>query len=176
MIRIEQLSPEKACNEAQAIVSVYRDVWVETFQNADLGITRADLVNEFSELDDITARWQRRILNDPDRAVWVARGSDSIEIIGFCIARKGRDENELEFIFVRSEFQHAGIGKQLLVEAFDWLGGGKVILIDAAASNGEAIKKYQRMGFVLLAEVQESKVLKNGKHMPWVRLRRPAEF
>lgn len=167
----EALSPEQAGEHAQDIVSVYRDCWLttDTYVNHDLNISKADLESNFEHFDEMVKDWQEKILTDHNRKVWVVK-SRAGEIVGFCIAKHGDSENELEYIYLLPQVQGKGKGKELMLHALEWLGEDKPIALYGAAYNTNAQEFYSRFGFTLSDEEIKPKILPNGTALPSMKM------
>lgn len=93
------------------------------------------------------AKQKRRIArySDPKFHIWVAESGG--KVVGFCSAVKEREVNRIMAIYVLPNYQSRGIGKSLMIKAFDWLGDSKDISVNVVRYNDNAIRFYERMGF-----------------------------
>ena len=156
---------------AAPIASLYEKTWLATYPNEELGITEADLASNFSDAEAAHERW-RAVLEDPAHRTWIVPNADQ-SIAGFCVARHGEDENELEYLYVSPDAQGRGVGSALIQEALAWLGTDKPVVLYGAAYNANAIAFYERFGFQLSHEVVPPKRLENGKELPSMKMVRP---
>ncbi len=166
---IEQINNAQAVSLASEIVKVYRDSWLATYPNEEIGITEADIQTRFSDMDDLTKEWQDKILGSENRSTWVVKNRET-KITGFCVARKGDDQNELEYIYLQPSLQGKGLGHQLITRALSWMGSSKPIFLVGASYNSNAIRFYERYGFRLSQESIQPKVLPNGKKIPTMKM------
>jgi [ribosomal protein S18]-alanine N-acetyltransferase len=89
------------------------------------------------------------------RRGWVAE-EDSGSAIGFvvtaalCIPDIAA-ECELEFVFVSPEARQQGVGRRLVQMVFAWARdlGAEEIRLEVRASNGRALRLYERCGFIV---------------------------
>lgn len=172
LFSIVKLTPEQAVSEAEKIVTIYRDVWLATYPNPQLGITREDLASRFQNLPRMIDDWKSTILNDNNRAVWVAKYSG--QVVGFCVAKKEVNNNELEYIYILPEYQGMKLGQRLMNVALEWLGNEKTTVLYGAVYNDHAILFYKKYGFVLSTEHIPPKALPNGKSLPSMKMTKTA--
>ena len=88
------------------------------------------------------------------------------QVIGFCITRIYKNEDttgEIDSLFVEEEYRKAGVGKQLLERAIQWLEERDIkkkrILV--VAGNESLIEYYKQFGFQPLHIVLQRKEEKN---------------
>lgn len=167
--KIQKLTSKQAVNMAEAIVSVYRDCWINTYPNEQLGITVQDIEQRFINFPSVVGEWKRDILSQNNRAIWIVKKAAG-NIGGFCVAKKSTDHNELECIYLLTDCQGKGLGKKLLTMAFDWMGQSKPIVLYGAAYNYKAIAFYQKHGFKLAPPDIPPKVMPSGKSMPPMKM------
>jgi len=145
MITIQKPNKE----DVKDIQQVFYKTWLATYPNSDIGITVEDIEerfkNRFSEkaiqkrLDDISNK-------NSDKLFLVAK--DNNEVVGVCRVIKEDKLNKLEAIYVLPEFQGQGIGKMFWIEALKFWNNDKIIIVQVASYNSNAIRFYERLGFV----------------------------
>lgn len=86
----------------------------------------------------------RSYLDDPSWQVWVAESSD--KVVGFTITHTEVDALVLKGLFVASEHQGHGIGKQLFLASYAAADGARLVL-EVLEGNARAIGMYERAGF-----------------------------
>lgn len=165
---IKKLSSKEAIKNAETIVSIYRDCWLDTYPNESLGITKTDIEEKFKDLNLLTEKWKKKRLIGEDRMVWVA--SDKKIMVGFCVARRGKNENELVYLYIFPQYQGKHIGSKLMGLAMDWMGVEKPIILYGALYNSRAIHFYEKFGFNLTQKPVPPKTLPNGKSIPSMRM------
>lgn len=145
MITIQKPNKE----DVKDIQQVFYKTWLATYPNSDIGITVEDIEerfkNRFSEkaiqkrLDDISNK-------NSDKLFLVAKNNN--EVVGVCRVIKEDKLNKLEAIYVLPEFQGQGIGKMFWIEALKFWNNDKIIIVQVASYNSNAIRFYERLGFV----------------------------
>lgn len=166
---VVQLDNLQAMALASEIVSVYRDSWLETYPNKELGITENDLLSRFSDMLCVIEEWRSNILASKERLTWVVKNQQG-KILGFCIARKGDEYQELEYLYIMRVIQGKGFGHQLITKAIEWMQNSKPVFLVGAAYNHKAIQFYKKYGFELSPEHIPPKKLPNGKELPSMKM------
>jgi ribosomal protein S18 acetylase RimI-like enzyme len=144
-ITIRQSTPA----DVFAIRKVQRITWMDTYPNKEAGILKRDIKSKFA--NDSTpqgkaeiARKKKRYQN-PSSQIWVAETENNI--IGFAAAIKEKTNNRIGAVYVLPQFQHQGIGHQLITKALAWLGKAKPIYVNSASYNQKALNFYRKYGF-----------------------------
>lgn len=170
-IAIEPASP----SDASEIVRIQAETWLATYPNEEHGVTRADI--EAKKLNDPSRieRWKTRIEDETGMTrIWVARKDK--RVIGYCLAKKGDEENYIDALYVLPEEQTKGVGQQLMSEALSWLDASKPIGLGVAAYNAKAIAFYEKLGFQKSEEAPEPvPPLPSGKRLPIIKMVRRTE-
>lgn len=167
-IKIKHIPSSQAKQLAPEIVKVYSDCWICTYPDTTLGITADDIKEKFIHIEDIEKEWKEHILGTKNRNLWVLFHDN--EVVGFCIAQRESGYNELEYIYILSDYQGKGFGKQLMKKALDWLGTKKEIILFGAAYNIKAKEFYQKFGFIVSSEHIPPKKLPGGKNLPSMKM------
>jgi ribosomal protein S18 acetylase RimI-like enzyme len=165
----------------QATINDYREIremtritWMDTYPNVEAGITREDVESEFltDDTKEGRKRQEARLLRyvDPTWVHYVAKNDN--KIVGFFIGRKEADFNRLIAIYVLPEYQHQGIGIQLIEKGLEWLGNEKDIYVNVASYNKKAQAFYEKYGFKFTGrEVSDAhRPLPTGKVIPEVEM------
>ncbi len=97
--------------------------------------------SEFARMLAVIAEEPRR------RGAWVA-GREGVQ--GFAIAAHAEGAAELEAVVTAPAFRRMGVGSALLEAVAEWGReiGAERLLLEARASNHEALRLYRRHGFV----------------------------
>ncbi len=98
--------------------------------------------SEFSRMLEVIAR-------EPDRrGAWVGLVLDA-GVQGFAIAVQTAGTAELEAVVTAPEHRRKGIGTALLAAVVAWSRslGAERLLLEARASNGNALRLYEKLGF-----------------------------
>jgi ribosomal protein S18 acetylase RimI-like enzyme len=164
-IKILTAEPE----EAEYIIRVYYETWLDTYPNEELGITREDI--EISYKDAFKPEEVKKLkvkIGNGDESVkrLVAKIGD--KIVGVATAAKGKDNNELRTIYVLPQYQGQGVGKKLWEEAKKFFDPSKDIIVQVVAYNKDTIEFYKKIGFVDTGIRREDDILitKSGARMP----------
>jgi len=132
--------------DAAAIRRVQHDTWITTYPNEEFGITLDTITQRVSE--NFSAESiinMEEIIADPQKRTWVAKNDDTS--IAYCVAAKYEDNNQLEALYVLSEFQGKNIGGLLMEKMLEWLGNQKPVVAEVASYNLTAIRFYEKYNF-----------------------------
>jgi ribosomal protein S18 acetylase RimI-like enzyme len=146
------IRPARA-DDAEAIARVRVDSWRETYRGM---IPQAYL--DAMKLEESRALWEK-VLTAGSKAVSVLVAESGAQIVGFGSGNmlaelKHGFDAELSAVYVRREFQRAGIGRRLVVETALSLrarGAGSLI-VWVIAGNKSARTFYERLGADLVVE------------------------
>jgi ribosomal protein S18 acetylase RimI-like enzyme len=145
---IELAAPE----DAELICRIRDEAWIETYPNAELGITAENVrMNAQGRNGEFVPRriaWFKKKIAEPgdDWVAYVGKIDDVVR--GFIVAT--RDDNGRPFIlmvYVQPGFQGQGLGGKLMQAALHWLGAGTDIYLEVVSYNQDAIRFYERFGF-----------------------------
>lgn len=148
-------------SDMSEIRRVQKEVWLETYPNAEHGVTRSDIEERFSTDDtpqgqEVMKERMHRFFQ-PNAKTWVVK--DGEVIIGYCLAIKGTTENRIQALYVLPSYQKRGLGKQLMETALTWLGSDKRVVLNVVSYNEAAIEFYSHMGFVKSNNSQADEVI-----------------
>ena len=141
--------------DAEAIARVRVDSWRETYRGM---IPQAYL--DAMKLEQSRALWEK-VLTAGSTAVSVFVAECGAEIVGFGSGNmlaepKHGFDAELSAVYVRREFQHAGIGRRLVAETAVALSqrdrGASGLIVWVIAGNKRARAFFERMGAELVIE------------------------
>lgn len=148
-IKILQAKPE----DAEQVYKVWRETWLDTYPNADAGITEEDVrimvEGKNGELEnEKIKKWRDRIQKfnsgDTDR-VFVAKKSDVI--VGIVAPQIINGQKRVGVLYVLPSEQGQGVGGKLLKKAIEWHGREKDIYLHVAKYNQATIDFYEKNGF-----------------------------
>jgi ribosomal protein S18 acetylase RimI-like enzyme len=132
--------------DAEGIQEVQYKTWLATYPNEELGITIEDIEDRFK--DRLLGKLKKRreeILHPISGVMFVAKENN--KVVGFCKTGEIENKNELQAIYVLTEYQGRGIGKMLWDEAKNYLDINRDTVVHVATYNENAIYFYQRLGF-----------------------------
>lgn len=146
---IELATPD----DAEVICDIRDEAWLDTYPNEEIGITVEDVrINAKGQKGEFVPRrvaWLKKKISAPDNN-WVTYvGKDEDAIRGFVIASiDGKGRKFVNSLYVKPDFQGKGLGKQLMQQALNWLGNEDDIYLEVTSYNEDAIRFYERFGFV----------------------------
>lgn len=147
------------------IAAVRKEGWLLTYPNTELNITEADILTEDFDSEERIQGW-KKVFSNSNFHHLVAK--ENGKVIGFILGKKGEGQNEIRGLYVLNSHQKKGIGRLLLDKLVEWFGSEKDISLKVATYNNNAIKFYERYGFVLGDKViaTPDDLLENGKEIP----------
>lgn len=135
--------------DAEGIQNVFYSTWMETYPNETAGITREDIEVFFK--DSMTDSGIQKRVEDiekiPNNCLFLV-AKDSGRVVGICRVYVRDVVNQLQAIYVLSEYQGKGIGSALFTEALKFFDKEKDIIVQVADYNTNAIAFYTKLGFV----------------------------
>lgn len=167
MIQIQKATT----HDASGILWVHQTTWLNTYPNRYEGVTREDIEQKIATFTK--ERWEKRLVSDSSRHVLVAKNNSAV--VGFAVGVK-TEYNIIGALYVLSEFQHQGIGSELIKEQLKWLGEGKDCQTHVVTYNKPAIAFYEKHGFAYLRTEREDEWLRftSGNIMKGVVMNRHA--
>lgn len=157
--------------DAEQIFEVQRDTWMATYANEELGITAEDIAERFNRgRDQRLDSWKTKLENGHKaNNIWVAAINN--EIIGFCTAHRGIEENQIGALYVLPKYQTQGIGGKLLKEALLWLENDRPVALGVVKYNAPAINFYRKHGFVDGPDIPQKECVQiRGKIIPEMKM------
>lgn len=154
-------------NDAYEITNVRRKTWLTTYPNELEGITKEDIEGAINRrtVEEKTNQRAGRIQNDKSYHTWVAK--DNGVVVGFAEAQKKEDRNWICAFYILPDYQHMGIGSELMSKILMWLGDDKEIYFEVVKYNTNAINFYKKFGFVENGIVHTDVAkLPSGKELP----------
>lgn len=137
--------------DAEAICNIRDRAWIQTYPNAELGITPEDITRNAQGLNgEFVPRRIAHLKNKlaiaerPDGSTFVAKVGG--KIVGFVDPSIEEGKRRIGALYVDPEFQNMGIGSELIQKALDWHGNNDIYL-EVVAYNQNAIKFYKHLGF-----------------------------
>ncbi len=164
-IRITTPLPE----DAKGITTVLYKTWLNTYPNEKLGITIEDIEESYKDVfseEQIEERAERlKHIPDNQKRV-VAKDSDSV--VGVATMVKNDANNQLRTMYVLPEYQGKGIGTSLWNEVKNFIDPLKETIVHVADYNENAIKFYEKLGFVDTGKrwKDEKGKMKSGAYIP----------
>jgi len=144
-IQITTPQPE----DARGITTLLYKTWLATYPNESLGITTEDIDDVYKDAfdDERIKRGEERLRAIPNNQKrLVAKDGDLV--VGTATMIKGEDSTMLKIIYVLPEYQGKGIGSMLWNAVKDFADPNKDTIVQVADYNTQAIKFYEKLGFV----------------------------
>lgn len=173
----EQITIRRARSEdAEALSRIKLQIWLDTYQNMDLGISSKDIrAKDFLCKERIARRAEHMSVDDGINYTLVA--STTTKIVGYGRAVKGDTWDEIVTLYVLPEWQGKGIGSKLLTDLLIWLGPDRNVTLGVVLYNKKAIRFYKKFGFQQGKQVQHGKpTFPTGKDLPETEMHRVAKF
>ena len=173
-IKIEEAKPE----HVEGMQEVFYRTWLDTYPNAEAGITVEDVEERFKGKNSEERLTKRRadILNhEPNKKYFVAL--DGQKVAGLCRVEKDEKENRLNAIYVLPGYQGQGIGMMLWNEIRSFFDPEKDIHLSVVEYNQKAINFYSRLGFLDTGRrhTDEWMRMSSGAIIPETEMRRKAD-
>lgn len=144
-IQISEPKPE----DALGMNTLLYKTWLATYPNEKLGITVEDIEERLKETisEEFTSRFKKVLENIPANQKRVV-AKDGELIVGLSTMVRNETNNQLRTVYVLPEYQGKGIGTQLWNAVKDFIDPTKETIVQVADYNEQAIKFYEKLGFV----------------------------
>ena len=144
-IKIVIANPE----DIRSIKEVNITTWLETYPNAEHGITREDLEDRFKDaFSEEKLREGAEKMSNASKGETVLLAKEGDLVLGYCKIVVSDNENRINSLYILPKYQKRGIGKKLCEEAMKLLDPSKDIYVNVATYNTNAIAFYEKLGFV----------------------------
>lgn len=139
-------------SDAEGIYQVQREAWIDTYPNAEYGITLEAVQNKFPVQNPENILKKADQISNPEPGVkqWVAKNEEVI--VGWIVAKRDDADSQILALYVRPDCQSKGTGTLLMRTTLDWIGPDKPMSLEVAAYNTKAISFYRKWGFELTDE------------------------
>lgn len=143
-------------DDAEGILYVHQATWLSTYPNKDEGITQEDIAHKVATFTK--EGWEKRLEPSSSKQILVAK--NKMSVIGFAVGvKEDGGQNKIGAMYVIAEFQHLGIGSQLMNELLKWLGDENDCYTNVVAYNKPAIAFYEKYGFTYFRDDREDEWL-----------------
>lgn len=143
IFNIEDAKPE----DVETMIAIRKARWLEIYPNEKYGITTEDIVNiDWTNKEDLVRR-RKELIQDLDNVHTFVLKNEKREIVGFCKVSKVNNSGEINAIYTLPGFDSKGLGRQLIEEAFKWIGPNLDIKLKVVSYNSNAIGFYKKFGF-----------------------------
>ena len=154
-------------DDSSSIEEVRREVWLATYPNDELGITKADIQTKFKDLDTNIKKFKSLLMHDRCKKTWVAEVDK--KVVGFLTLENSPEKKIIYAIYILSEYQRQGIGKEFIGVALEEFKDVEEILLRVSTYNKAAIGFYKKHSFKLVPEIPvDDFLLPSGKKIPVV--------
>ncbi|MCC6520703.1 GNAT family N-acetyltransferase [Candidatus Nomurabacteria bacterium] len=131
------------------IQEVFYRTWLETYPNEEAGITKEDIEEYYKDrLNPKTIQKRIDALSQlpPNQLFIVAKDGD--KVVGVCRIVNRETCNQLQAIYVLSEYQRHGVGNMFWDKGQEFFDKSKDTIVQVATYNKKAISFYEKLGFV----------------------------
>lgn len=144
-IQITKPVPE----DALGITTVLYKAWLATYPNDALGITAEDVEGSYKESfsEERIKKSEENLRNIPTNQKRVV-AKDGDMVVGMATMVKNDNNNQLRTIYVLPDYHGKGIGTMLWEAVKDFVDPAKDTIVQVADYNQQAIKFYEKLGFV----------------------------
>lgn len=163
---------DAASEDARGIREVQYEAWLATYPNDVIGITEDDVHARFKDsFEEKVKESEQLIAKHEDEKKYVV-AKDHGRVIGFALAKKHADRNQLQAIYILPAYQGKGVGKRLWEEARTVFDTAKDTIVEVASYNTTAIMFYKSLGFEETGtEFRDERLkMKSGIILPEIRL------
>jgi len=148
-VMVERATPE----DAEAICDIRDKAWLETYPNAELGITEDDIrLNAQGPNGEFVPRriayLKEQFAKDDGSGIGTFVAKVEGKVVGYSdphIDERGR--RRIGAMYVAPEAQGMGVGGKLMHQALDVLGRDEDIYLEVISYNHKAIGYYEHYGF-----------------------------
>jgi ribosomal protein S18 acetylase RimI-like enzyme len=136
--------------DAEGIQTVYFETWLDTYPNAEAGITREDIEHMFMDVftEETLQKRRETLANAPEDGKLFLIAKDRNTVVGLCGVTIQEEFNKLGIIYVLTGYQRKGIGKKLWEAIISFLDKEKDTIVRVATYNSKAISFYEKLGFI----------------------------
>ncbi|MBP7831755.1 MAG: GNAT family N-acetyltransferase [Candidatus Pacebacteria bacterium] len=148
--------------DALGMITVLYKTWLNTYPNAEHGITPEDVETEYAGYftEEYIEKYQKRLAQTAEGKMrLVAKIGDNV--VGVLSMKESEENCKLSILYVLPEHQGKKIGYKLFTEALSRVNKNKDIILSVAHYNQKAISFYKSLGFVETGKTEEY-TLKSG--------------
>ncbi len=136
-------------DDAEGIKNVQYCTWIATYPNDEAGISIDDVEDRFKDrLTPEAIQKQRDKLANPGEGISVFVAKDGTKVVGVCAVEAAPSHNQLNMLYVQTEYQGKKIGWALWEEGRKLFNPENPTFVNVADYNTQAIRFYEKIGFV----------------------------
>ncbi len=127
------------------IAKLRRNIWLDTYVNNKLGITKNKIIQNFRPFNIEIEKYKEYIYEIKDFSTFFIVLEQN-KLIGYSIVKNTYFRKSLDTLFIDKEFQGNGVGSLLMDEMIKELNSPK-IYVSVVRYNEKAINFYKKWGF-----------------------------
>ena len=148
ILSIDKNSIQQLDKYIPEIVKLRRNIWINTYVNNDIGITKDKVIGNFREFNEEVQKYKEYIYKIKNFSYFFVV-LDNDRLIGFSIAKKIFYKKSIDTLFINDDYQGNGLGSKLMHKMIDMLDSSK-IYVDVISYNEKAINFYKKYNFSYL--------------------------
>lgn len=144
---------EPAIEDAEDLVAMHGESWLDTYPNDEHGVSRAFIQETVESRGsekgiDMRREYIKESHSNPNYYFRIAKNNTG-KVVGFIDGRKG-EENELSGLYIAKSEYGTGLAQQLCGGILEWFGSEADVYLTVVTYNGRAQKFYQKNGFEII--------------------------
>ena len=128
------------------ISKLRRMIWLNTYVNDSLGITKNKIIKNFRDFDEEVKKYKEYVYNIKNFSYFFIV-LDNNKLVGYSIAKNKYYRKSVDTLFINKNYQGNGLGSILINNMIDKLATSK-IYVDVVEYNNKAISFYEKYNFV----------------------------
>ncbi len=145
VVNIEGKSIHELDKYVVEISKLRRMIWLGTYVNEELGITKDKITENFREFDEEVRKYREYIYDIKNfSSFFIVLDND--KLVGYSIVKHRYHRKSIDTLYIDNNHQGNGLGSILMNRMIDKLGPSK-IYVDVVSYNKKAMCFYEKYGF-----------------------------
>lgn len=137
--------------EAQAIIAMHAQSWLDTYPNDAVGVSREwveDRVEKWHSPEKLAARIEKieQAKSNPDMLYRIAKDKKG-DVVGLALSFRDKETQCLGALYVDKAYYGTGLAQRFMDEVIAWADPTKSIEFEVATYNERAKAFYRKYGF-----------------------------